>query len=122
MSPPPMCLRIDDRDAVGRAKSDEGGLAVLGDAHADRLDRLRLHAWDLEADLLDDLVLDRIDDAAVPPTSDVTQSCLPSAVNSAKRGRLSTSTLATISWVLVSMKCAMFVVSDVLTRMACRPG
>ena len=49
----------------------------------------------------------------VPPTSDVTQSCDPSAVNSAKRGRVPTSTLSTISKLLVSMKCAMFEVSDV---------
>ena len=52
----------------------------------------------------------------VPPTSDVTQSCDPSAVNSAKRGRVPTSTLSTISKLLVSMKCAMLEVSDVAIR------
>ena len=51
----------------------------------------------------------------VPPISAVTQTCLPSAVNSAKRGRESTSTLSTISYVAVSMKCAMLVVSEVFT-------
>src|SRR5262245_36592062 len=52
----------------------------------------------------------------VPPTSDETQTSEPSRLNSAKRGRESTSTLATIWRVAVSMKCAMLVVSDVLTR------
>ena len=33
----------------------------------------------------------------VPATSEVTQSCDPSAENSAKRGRVPTSTLSTIS-------------------------
>ncbi len=52
----------------------------------------------------------------VPPTSAETQSHLPSRLNSAKRGRASTSTLS-ITWkVLVSMKWAMLVVSEVLTR------
>ena len=51
----------------------------------------------------------------VPPISALTQSCAPSAVNSATRGRLSTSTLSMVVLVAVSMKCAMFVVSDVLT-------
>src|SRR5215470_15386281 len=53
----------------------------------------------------------------VAPISDDTQTSEPSRLNSAKRGRASTSTLATIRRVCVSMKCAMLVVSDVLTRM-----
>ena len=52
----------------------------------------------------------------VPPISDETHSSEPSRLNSAKRGRESTSTLATILRVAVSMKCAMLVVSDVLIR------
>ena len=51
-----------------------------------------------------------------PPISAVTQSRLPSAVNSAKLGRESTRTLSVISCDSVSMKCAMLVVSEVLTR------
>ena len=51
----------------------------------------------------------------VPPISALTQTSEPSGLNSAKRGRESTSTLSVISCVVVSMKCAMFVVSDVLT-------
>jgi hypothetical protein len=53
----------------------------------------------------------------VPPTSEETHTSAPSAVNRATRGRLPTSTLATTSLVAVSMKCAMLVVSDVLTSM-----
>ena len=66
------------------------------DADADRLDRLGRHAGDLERDRLDDLARRGIDDAhrAADLGAD-TQSCLPSAVNSAKRGRASTSTLST---------------------------
>jgi hypothetical protein len=52
----------------------------------------------------------------VPPTSEETHSSEPSSLNVAKRGRASTSTLATTLRVAVSMKCAMFVVSDVFTR------
>ena len=52
----------------------------------------------------------------VPPISEDTHSSEPSCLNSAKRGRASTSTLATIWRVAVSMKCAMLVVSDVLIR------
>ena len=52
----------------------------------------------------------------VPPISEDTQSSDPSRLNSAKRGRESTSTLATIWRVVVSMKCAMLVVSEVLIR------
>src|SRR3954453_12680872 len=52
----------------------------------------------------------------VPPISDDTHNSLPSRLNSAKRGRESTSTLATTWRVAVSMKCAMLVVSDVLIR------
>ena len=51
----------------------------------------------------------------MPPTSALTQTCDPSGVNSAKRGRVSTSTLLVTSWLSVSMKCAMLVVSEVLT-------
>ena len=51
----------------------------------------------------------------VPPISALTQASLPFGVNSTKRGRASTSTLSVISCVEVSMKWAMFVVSDVLT-------
>ena len=51
----------------------------------------------------------------VPPTSDDTQTYLPSGVQAATRGRLSTSTLATTLSVAVSMKCAMLVVSQVST-------
>ena len=51
----------------------------------------------------------------VPPISAETQTCAPSAVHSARRGRLSTRTLATTLCVSVSMKCAMLVVSEVLT-------
>src|SRR6476469_7724012 len=52
----------------------------------------------------------------VPPISDETQTSEASRLNSAKRGRASTSTLATIRRVSVSMKCAILVVSDVATR------
>ena len=52
----------------------------------------------------------------VPPISDDTHTSELSRLNSAKRGRASTSTLATIWRVAVSMKCAMLVVSDVLIR------
>ena len=52
----------------------------------------------------------------VPPISDDTHNSELSRLNSAKRGRASTSTLATIWRVAVSMKCAMLVVSDVLIR------
>ena len=52
----------------------------------------------------------------VPPISDDTHNSEPSGLNSAKRGRESTSTLATIWRVAVSMKCAMLVVSEVLIR------
>ena len=49
----------------------------------------------------------------VPPTSEETQSSEPSLLNTAKRGLAPTSTLATISWVFASMKCAMLLVSEV---------
>src|SRR5216683_7343331 len=52
----------------------------------------------------------------VPPISDETHTSEASRLNSAKRGRASTSTLATIRRVAVSMKCAILVVSDVATR------
>src|SRR6476661_10182154 len=52
----------------------------------------------------------------VPPISDDTHNSEPSGLNSAKRGRESTSTLATTWRVAVSMKCAILVVSDVLIR------
>src|SRR3978361_1340471 len=52
----------------------------------------------------------------VPPISDDTHSSEPARLNSGKRGRASTSTLATIWRDAVSMKCAMLVVSDVLMR------
>ena len=52
----------------------------------------------------------------VPPISDDTHNSELSRLNSAKRGRASTSTLATIWRVAVSMKCAMLVVSEVLIR------
>src|SRR5262245_28738680 len=52
---------------------------------------------------------------AVPATSDVTHSLVPSAVNSAKRGRDPTRTLSVISELSVSMKWAMLVVSEVTT-------
>src|SRR5262245_8425318 len=52
----------------------------------------------------------------VPPISELTQTCVPSAVNSATRGRLSTRTLSMILFDAVSMKCAMLVVSDVATK------
>src|SRR5882757_8503815 len=52
----------------------------------------------------------------VPPISEETHNSEPSRLNCAKRGRESTSTLATIWRVAVSMKCAMLVVSDVLIR------
>ena len=51
----------------------------------------------------------------VPPISELTQTSAPSAVNVATRGRWSTSTLWVISWLSTSMKCAMLVVSEVLT-------
>ena len=53
--------------------------------------------------------------ATGPPTSELTQTCAPSAVKRATRGRLPTSTLAIGFCVAVSMKCAMLVVSEVLT-------
>src|ERR1700704_1990785 len=52
----------------------------------------------------------------VPPISEETHNSEPSRLNSAKRGRASTSTLATIWRVAVSMKCAMLVVSEVLIK------
>src|ERR1700722_17823281 len=52
----------------------------------------------------------------VPPISDDTHSSEPSLLNCANRGRWSTSTLATTSCEPVSMKWAMLVVSEVLTR------
>ncbi len=54
--------------------------------------------------------------ATVPPISEETQNSEASCLNWAKRGRESTSTLATIWRVVVSMKCAMLVVSEVLIR------
>ncbi len=51
----------------------------------------------------------------VPPTSDDTQTSLPSGVNFASRGRVSTSTLATIFSLALSMTCAMLVDSEVAT-------
>ena len=51
----------------------------------------------------------------LPPISALTQTCDPSGVNSATRGRLSTSTLSMIAWLAVSMKCAILVVSEVAT-------
>ena len=51
--------------------------------------------------------------ARLPPISDVTHSSDPSDLNSEKRGREPTSRLSTISWLAVSMKCTMLVVSDV---------
>ena len=51
--------------------------------------------------------------ATVPPTSAETQTSEPSGVNWAKRGLVSTSTLAMTSCFAVSMKWAMLVVSDV---------
>src|SRR3981189_2063971 len=52
----------------------------------------------------------------VPPISDDTHNSVPSRLNSAKRGRASTSTFATIWRVAVSMKWAMLVVSEVLIK------
>src|SRR6185436_7670336 len=52
----------------------------------------------------------------VPPISDEIHISELSRLNSAKRGRASTSTLATIWRVVVSIKCAMLVVSEVLIR------
>ena len=51
----------------------------------------------------------------VPPTSEDTQSSLPSGVNFASRGRLSTSTLAISLLDALSMTCAMLVDSEVAT-------
>ncbi|MNT41965.1 hypothetical protein D3C72_1783580 [compost metagenome] len=51
----------------------------------------------------------------VPPISALTQTSELSGVNSANRGRESTRTLWVISLVSVSMKCAILVVSEVLT-------
>ena len=51
----------------------------------------------------------------MPPTSEDTQSSLPSAVNLASRGRKSTSTLATSFVLALSMTCAMLVLSEVAT-------
>ena len=51
----------------------------------------------------------------VPPTSEETQSSLPSAVNFASRGRESTSTLAMSLREALSMTCAMLVLSEVAT-------
>src|ERR1700746_3131466 len=51
-----------------------------------------------------------------PPTSEETHSSEAFCLNTAKRGRDPTSTLATISWLAASMKCAMLVVSEVLMR------
>jgi len=53
--------------------------------------------------------------ATVPPTSAETQTVLPSGAKVASRGRVSTSTLASSSKVVLSMKCAMLVVSEVAT-------
>src|SRR6185295_12988446 len=55
--------RIDDGDAVGRAKRHEGQLAVAADAHADGLDRVRRDAGNLEGDLGQDLARLGIDHA-----------------------------------------------------------
>src|SRR3954453_18320688 len=52
----------------------------------------------------------------VPPISEETHSSELSRLNSANRGRASTSTLATIWREAVSIKCAMLVVSEVLIR------
>ena len=107
---------VDHGDAVGGAERHEGGLAVAGDADADRLDGLVAQPGDLEGDLLFTSCFDGSMTLTVPPISEETQTSEPSGLNSAKRGRASTSTLATIWRVCVSMKCAMLVVSDVLTR------
>ena len=56
--------------------------------------------------------------ATVPATSDDTQTRRPSAVKTAKRGRVPTSTLAVTLWLATSMKCAMLVVSDVHSTVA----
>ena len=74
-----------------------------------------------ECNLADHLAVGRIDDGHRAADFGDTQSCVPAVLNIATRGRLSTSTLSNVSLVVVSMKCAMFVVSDVLTS-TCRPG
>ena len=51
----------------------------------------------------------------VPPTSEDTHTSLPSGVNFASRGRVSTSTLATTFWLALSITCAMLVYSEVAT-------
>ena len=57
---------IDDSYPVGRAQSHEGARAVLGNSHADGLNGLGPDAGDLEADLLDDLMVGRVDDGDGP--------------------------------------------------------
>jgi len=53
--------------------------------------------------------------AMVPPTSDDTHASLPSGVNLASRGLVSTSTFSISLSVALSMTCAMLVLSEVTT-------
>ena len=109
-------LGIDDGDAVRRPQRDEGAglpsfvmrmptgwIASVG------------HARDLELIFLTMARVAGSMTLTVPPTSAETQSDLPSFENSAKRGRASTSTLSMTLCVVVSMKWAMLVVSEVFT-------
>src|SRR5438552_2244346 len=53
---------IDNRNAVGGAKRNETGLAVLGDADADRLDCLAPQTGNAEVDLAGNGAFDGVDD------------------------------------------------------------
>src|SRR5262249_34450990 len=54
---------VDHGNAIGGTERDEGGLAIAGDADADRLDCLLAQAGDIERDLLFHLVLGWVDHA-----------------------------------------------------------
>ena len=56
------CCRVDDRYSIGGSERDERALPVLGDAYADRLNRILVDARDLETDLADDLASLGVDD------------------------------------------------------------
>src|SRR5205823_5487617 len=53
---------IDDRDTIGRAEGNEGGLAVFGHADAHGLDGLAPQARNVERDLVGHHSLGRVDD------------------------------------------------------------
>ena len=106
---------VDHGDAIGRPEGDEQELAVLVKSMPTGCSRSgRTPGTSKPISLVTFQVAGSITDM-VPPTSEETQSSLPSAVNFASRGRKSTSTLAISLRVALSMTCAMLVLSEVAT-------